>query len=124
MSVSNVQVGRDGQSPIAAIGDSLVVQEWSGSGPVYMHVHHADDEAWHVLAGVLRFRFADAEIDAGPGTTIFVPAGTPHTYWEVEPSRYLIFLTPRLNRLIAELSAGADMAKVPEILARYDSAIC
>ena len=33
-----------------------------------------------------------------------MPAGVPHTYRvSAEPSRYLIFLTPRIDRLIARL---------------------
>jgi hypothetical protein len=35
---------------------------------------------------------------------VFVPAGTAHTYRVVaERTRYLIFLTPRLDRLITRL---------------------
>ena len=84
-----------GAPAIAAVGTSLVVHEWTGSGPSWLHIHRSDDEAWHVLEGSLRFRFADREVDAPAGTTVFVPAGAPHTYWvTVEPSRYLIFLTP------------------------------
>jgi hypothetical protein len=40
---------------------------------------------------------------ATAGTTGFVPAGSPHTYRVTDPSRYLIFLTPRLDHLIARL---------------------
>src|SRR6266480_7889512 len=71
-----------GAPAISAVGTSLVVHEWTGSGPSYMHVHRSDDEAWHVLEGLLRFRFADGEVDAPAGTTVFVPAGSPHAYWE------------------------------------------
>ena len=70
--------------------------------------------------GSLRFRFADREVDAPAGTTI-VPAGSAHTYWvRAEPSRYLIFLTPRLDRLIARLHSFSD----PELratLAEFDT---
>ena len=123
MSTATALIGQSGTSPIAAVGNSLVVHEWSGSGPPYMHVHHEDDEAWHVLEGTLRFRLSDREIDAGPGATVFVPAGTPHTYWEIEPSRYLIILTPKLDRLIGELATLADPADLAATLARYDSAL-
>jgi hypothetical protein len=73
-----------------------------------VHIHRSDDEAWHVLEGSLRFRLADGEVDAPAGTTVFVPAGSPHAYWETEPSRYLIFLTPRLDRLISRLHRLTD----------------
>jgi hypothetical protein len=34
-----------------------------------LHVHHADDEAWYVLEGMLRFRIGDgSQVLAGEGT--------------------------------------------------------
>jgi hypothetical protein len=42
-------VARSGHSRVSAVGVSLVVREWTGSGPSYPHVHRSDDEAWHVL---------------------------------------------------------------------------
>jgi mannose-6-phosphate isomerase-like protein (cupin superfamily) len=113
-----------GAPAIAAVGTSLVVHEWSESGPSWLHVHRSDDEAWHVLEGALRFRFADREVDALAGTTVFVPAGTPHTYRvAVEPSRYLIFLTPRLDRLIARLHRLADPSELRATLAEFDTVL-
>jgi mannose-6-phosphate isomerase-like protein (cupin superfamily) len=97
----------DGQQPIAAIGQSFALHEWSGSGPDYLHVHYADDEAWHILEGTLTFRFIDRQVEAPAGTTVFVPAGVPHAYYEaVGPTRYLIIMTPRLRDLIAALHAA------------------
>src|ERR1044071_1879604 len=87
-------------------GRSLVVHEWTGSGPDYLHVHYSDDEAWHVLEGTLTFRFEDRNVDAPSGTSVFVPAGAAHTYFVSQaPCRYLMILTPRLDALIKELHA-------------------
>ena len=66
---------------LAATGQSFEIHEWKGSGPDYLHVHYSDDEAWHVLEGTLTFRFVDRQIEASAGTTVFVPAGVPHTYF-------------------------------------------
>ena len=102
--VPDIQGRADDQSPIAALGTSFDVHEWSGSGPDYLHVHYADDEAWHVLEGTLTFRFRDKQVDVPAGTTVFVPAGVPHAYFEANgPTRYLIILTPRLRHLISAL---------------------
>jgi len=107
--------------PFSAIGRSFSLHEWRGSGPAVLHVHHSDDEAWHVLDGKLHFRYADGTQVAGPGTTVFVPAGTAHTY-DAEPgTRYLIVLTPRLSALIAALHADRDPAHQNEIYQRFDS---
>lgn len=114
------QRGQD-QRPIAASGQSFVVNEWRGSGPTYLHVHYADDEAWHVLEGTLRFRFGDRQVDAEAGATVFVPAGVPHSYEALGAARYLIILTPRLRDLIAELHGAADMQQHRAIMRRYQS---
>lgn len=112
-----------GQTPIAATGTSFHVHEWSGSGPGYLHVHYADDEAWHVLEGTLTFRFLDKQVKAEAGTTVFVPAGIPHDYFESPgPARYLIILTPRLRELISALEA-APREQHHDIMRRFESEI-
>jgi mannose-6-phosphate isomerase-like protein (cupin superfamily) len=106
-------------SPFTATGESFAIREWRGSGPAALHVHHADDEAWVVLEGTLRFRFVDRTIELGPGSTVFVPAGVAHAY-EAIAARYLIILTPRLLELIAALQ-GTDRSAHAQIYQRYDS---
>jgi len=102
--VPEKQARRESEHPIMANGLSFDIHEWSGSGPDYLHVHYADDEAWHVLEGTLMFRFREKTIAAPAGTTVFVPAGVAHTYYEADgPTRYLIIMTPRLRELIAAL---------------------
>ena len=56
----------------SAAGASFEIHEWRGSSPATLHVHHADDEAWHVLAGELTFRYADRSEIVGTGRTVFV----------------------------------------------------
>src|SRR5262249_17826358 len=87
------------------------------SGPSYMHIHHSDDEAWHVLEGSLRSGFAAGGFAAPEEPRVFVPAVSPPAYWETKPSRYLIFLTPRLDRLISRLHRLTDQSQLPAILA-------
>jgi mannose-6-phosphate isomerase-like protein (cupin superfamily) len=117
-------VAGPGSPALSAVGASLVIHEWTESGPSYLHVHRSDDEAWHVLEGSLRFRFADREVDAAAGTTVFVPAGAPHTYRvTAEPCRYLIFLTPRLDRLIARLHSLSDRSELRATLAEFDTVL-
>ena len=107
--------------PFSAAGSSFSIHEWRGSGPAVLHVHHSDDEAWHVLEGELHFRYSDGTQVAAAGTTVFVPAGTAHTYQATPGSRYLIILTPRLGDLIAALQADRDPARQKEIYQRFDS---
>jgi mannose-6-phosphate isomerase-like protein (cupin superfamily) len=118
-----IVAGAAGSPPIAAAGTSLVLHEWTEPGPSCLHIHRSDDEAWHVLEGRLRFRFPDGELDAPAGTTVFVPAGVAHTYGVVGPSRYLILLTPRLDRLIARLRSLPDGADPRPTLAEFDTVV-
>ena len=108
-------------APFSASGNSFSVHERRGSGPATLHVHHSDDEAWHVLDGELAFRYADRTETAGPGTTVFVPAGIAHTYSAGPGARYLIILPPRLAALIAALQADRGPAHRHEIYRRFDS---
>ncbi len=80
-------------------------------------MHHDDDEAWYVVDGTLRFRFAEREVNASAGTTVFVPAGVPHTYETIGSARYLIILTPRRQDLIAALHG----APIRAIMRRFQS---
>lgn len=119
-----IRSGDEGlQKSFSAIGQSMVIHEWTGSGPPYMHVHYQDDEAWHILEGALTFKFIDHEMIASKGTTVFVPAGVAHTYFDHNEScRYLMILTPRLNDLIAELHE-TKFADHGEVMKKYYSEI-
>ena len=107
----------------------FVVVEWSDRGEdqsewiAPLHVHHADDEAWYVLDGALRFRLGDETYEAGPGGAVLAPKGTPHAYGNArrgEPARYLLVMTPKIRALVAALHepGAADYA---EIFKAHDS---
>jgi uncharacterized RmlC-like cupin family protein len=108
-------------SPFSAVGRSFEIHEWRGSGPPTLHVHHSDDEAWHVLEGELTFRYGDRTEIAGPGVTVFVPAGVAHTFTAGVDARYLIVLTPRLSALIATLQSDREPSHQQGIYLQFDS---
>jgi mannose-6-phosphate isomerase-like protein (cupin superfamily) len=107
-------------------GTTLVIGDWTAEETdrdvAPLHVHHADDEAWHVVSGTLRFRSADRQVTAPAGATVLVPAGTPHTFGNAGPgpARFIIILPTRLDELISQLHAS-DPAEHPEIYRRYES---
>lgn len=118
---------QDGGRPgVTVRGASLVIQDWRAEGVARevapLHVHRADDEAWHVISGALRFRFADEEIVAAAGSTVLVPAGVAHTFGNAgpDPSRYIIILPARLDEMISLLHE-ADQAEHAAIYRRYES---
>jgi uncharacterized RmlC-like cupin family protein len=104
----------------------LVIQNWGAAGVAQevapLHVHHGDDEAWHVISGALRFRLADREFVASAGSTVLVPAGVSHTFGNAgpEPSRYILIVPSRLDELISALHAAAPDER-PAVYRRYQS---
>jgi len=102
----------DGQ--LGGPDSDFVIVEWSDSGDsdfewiAPLHVHRADDEAWYVLEGVLRFRLGDDTFEAAPHTAVLAPKGTPHAYGNArkrERARYLLVMTPRIRALVEALHA-------------------
>jgi hypothetical protein len=60
-------------------------------------------------------------VDAPAGTTVFVLAGLAHSYRVIQPGRYLIILTSRLDRLIARLRSLTDQTQLRSTLAEFDT---
>jgi mannose-6-phosphate isomerase-like protein (cupin superfamily) len=90
----------------------FVIVEWSDAGEseyewiAPWHVHHADDEAWYVLEGVLKFRIGEETRELGPHGAVLVPRGTPHAYGNArrgQPARYLLVMTPKIRALVRAL---------------------
>ena len=82
-------------------------------------------EAWYVLEGTLHVRVGDAEVRVSAGSSVFVPRGTPHTYWNPGPgrARYLLVMSANVYRLIQNIHAMQE--RTPDALravfAKYDS---
>jgi mannose-6-phosphate isomerase-like protein (cupin superfamily) len=55
-----------------------------GSSPP-LHVHHNEDEVFHVLSGEARFRLAGQDVRAAAGDTLVAPKGVPHTFLVTSP---------------------------------------
>jgi mannose-6-phosphate isomerase-like protein (cupin superfamily) len=118
---------------LSSIEDGFVIAEWQDAGGpagparfiAPLHLHHADDEAWYVLEGSLRVRVGDDEIEARTGSGVFVPRGTPHTYWNPTPERvrYLLVMTANIYRLIQEIHTMTDRspAVLRAVFGRYNS---
>src|SRR5437588_12679648 len=83
----------------------FVIIEWSDSGEsgyewiAPLHVHHADDEAWYVLEGVLRVRIGDEVREVGPHGAALAAKGTAHAYGNArrgQTARYLLVTTAKI----------------------------
>lgn len=100
---------------IGSVANDFVIAEWQDAGGpsepprliAPLHLHHHDDEAWYVLEGVLRVRVGNDVVEAHPGSSVFVPRGMPHTYWNGGPGRlrYLLVMTSNIFGLITDIHA-------------------
>jgi uncharacterized cupin superfamily protein len=120
-------------SILGSSNDSFVVAEWQDAGgptgPPRLiaprHVHHSDDEAWYVLEGTLRVQAGENEIEAGAGSAVLVPRGTPHTYWNPGPGRLrnLLIMTPNVFSLIQGIHTLKERtaASLQQLFQEHDS---
>ncbi len=66
-----------------------------GEGPP-LHLHREQDEFIYTLDGTFRVRLGDDLIEAPPGSFVFIPRNTPHTWQNVGdvPARFVASLIP------------------------------
>jgi len=81
-----------------------------------LHVHHTEDETFHVLEGELRIRAGDADVTIAAGETLLAPKGVPHTYRVESPegARFLVVTTRGdFERFVRALSRPAERPELP-----------
>ena len=97
-----------------------------------LHRQPTDDETFVVLEGELRFHLGDGPpVVAGPGATVYVPAGAPHAFAVVsDDARWLDLTTPNHEAFfraagepaaerVLPPAAPPDMTKVGAAAERY-----
>jgi quercetin dioxygenase-like cupin family protein len=79
------------------------------------HVHHREEETFHVLEGALTFHIGDSVVQAGPGDIVVGPRDVPHRFVAgPDGARLLFLLTPSgLEGLIREQSIPATTRTLP-----------
>jgi mannose-6-phosphate isomerase-like protein (cupin superfamily) len=103
--------------PAAATGGLLSVFRATmpeGFGPP-RHVHTSEDEVFLVLDGKALFDVDGRILPAGPGTTVFMPRGVPHTFRVQSPvARMLGVMTPGgFEELFRNLGVPAGARSLP-----------
>lgn len=99
--------------------DSLSVIEHRvshGDSPP-LHVHHTEDEVFHILDGEFRLLVGGREQRAGPGDVRLIPKGVPHTYrCETAPGGRFLTITARgeFEKFVRAMGRPAERAGVPE----------
>jgi mannose-6-phosphate isomerase-like protein (cupin superfamily) len=79
------------------------------------HIHTREDEVFVVLEGDVSFDLDGRRLLAGPGTSVFMPRGVPHTFRiEGESARLLGVIAPGdFEQLFRNLSVPAGERKLP-----------
>jgi quercetin dioxygenase-like cupin family protein len=89
-----------------------------------LHVHHAHDEGFYVVAGEVTLHVPGDEITLGPGDFFLAPRGIPHTYRVGDsPARWLVTSTPAgFERFVAEVATGGvtGPAELAAVAARHE----
>jgi quercetin dioxygenase-like cupin family protein len=82
-----------------------------------LHVHHHEDEVFHVLSGTLQLRVGDEELTAQAGQTVVAPKGIAHSYRALSPEgvHCVTVTTGRgFETLVRSVSRPAGAATLPE----------
>ena len=102
----------DGQDRISVLEHRAA----QGDSPP-LHIHHTEDEIFHVLEGTFRFHIGDAEHRLGVGDVLLAPKGVPHQY-RVESAaggRWLTITTPGdFERFVRAIARPAERLALPE----------
>ncbi len=95
-----------------------------GAGPP-LHRHTHEDEGFWILDGTVSFQCDGKTAEAGPGTFVFAPRGSVHTFKNrtAAPARMLLFVSPPANfeAFYAKIGAPAAGGAAPadhEMIAR------
>jgi mannose-6-phosphate isomerase-like protein (cupin superfamily) len=81
------------------------------------HVHHDEEEIFHIKSGRIRFRIGDEEFIAQAGDTLVAPRGVPHAFRVESPqgARALVITNGKsFEGLIRDFSRPASHLGLPE----------
>jgi mannose-6-phosphate isomerase-like protein (cupin superfamily) len=86
------------------------------------HIHHREDEVFHVLEGRVRIWCGEEAFEAGPGDTAALPRGVRHHFRNErsEDARLLVICTPGgFDGMFRDVAAilARDPATGPEVFA-------
>ena len=80
-----------------------------------LHIHHDEDEIFHVLEGEVRYRVGDREHSAKAGEILLAPKGIPHTYRvESGEARMLTVTRGGFENFIRAFGRPAERDGLPE----------
>lgn len=80
-----------------------------------LHVHHEEDEVFHILDGDVTLFLPGREVRLAAGETFRAPQGVPHTYRvDSTSARWLVFCAPaRFDGFVRAVSEPATAEELP-----------
>jgi quercetin dioxygenase-like cupin family protein len=80
-----------------------------------LHIHHEEDEIFHVLDGEITVFLPGQEVRLASGRTFLAPRGIPHTFRvESATARLLVYCVPaRFDGFVRAVSERAQMEELP-----------
>jgi len=89
-----------------------------------LHVHHPEDEVFHVLEGRMTLHLPGETIELEAGSTLLAPKGVPHTYRvESETARWLVVCEPAgFDSFVRAVSRPALADELPPFDRKHDLA--
>jgi mannose-6-phosphate isomerase-like protein (cupin superfamily) len=83
---------------------------------------HAEEEVYHVISGRARFRAVERDVDVKAGDILFVPAGEPHHFHDIqEDLELLAFFAPLGRRAHSAKNAARAKTRVSRALVPGDT---
>lgn len=118
-----ITVNREASAGIVGVFEGVVP---AGDGPP-LHIHHNEDEVIHVVDGSYEFWLDGKTELKGPGSSVFLPRGVPHTFRVLgdQPGRNLAILTPGgfenffIEAAARNLRIPDHMVEVAALASRY-----
>jgi mannose-6-phosphate isomerase-like protein (cupin superfamily) len=89
------------------------VKPYGSSQP--LHIHHSEDEIFHVLSGEARFVLDGREINVTAGQTLLAPRGKPHTFVVTSKAgaTWLTITRGYFERMLRVLARPAERDELP-----------
>ncbi len=111
----NTQVTIRVSSQDGSDGISVLEHRASQGDSPPLHVHHAEDEIFHVLEGEVRYRVGDQERLARAGETLLTLKGIPHTYRvESAEARMLTITKGEFENFVRAFGRPAEREGLPD----------
>jgi quercetin dioxygenase-like cupin family protein len=106
-------------------GQLAVVENFAREGDMPpLHVHHREDEVFHVLEGRMTLHLPGETVELEAGSTVLTPRGVAHTYRvRSETARWLVICQPAgFDRFVRAISEPAPADELPPLDREHDLA--